>query len=198
MGALALGAGGPVLAQPARKPVLVVFETEMGAITIAVDAGRAPVTAANFLRYVDGKYYDGGVINRSVRPDTARRHDVEIQVIQVQANPERHAEMFPEIALERTSVTGLRHVDGAVSMARDAPDTAQASFFVSIGAQPELDFGGRRNPDGQGFAAFGRVVGGMDVVRRIQAAPTGTQGEFGTETLEPPIRILRAHRKPGA
>jgi peptidyl-prolyl cis-trans isomerase A (cyclophilin A) len=87
------------------------------------------------------------------------------------------------VPLERTSVTGLRHLDGTLSMARDGPDTATSDFFICIGDQPSLDFGGKRNPDGQGFAAFGHVVGGMDVVRRIQAAPADGQ------SLTPPVRI---------
>ena len=178
--------------------VVVVFETALGNVTMEVDAARAPVTVGNFLKYVDGKFYDKGVVNRAVRPDNTTRHDVEIQVIQFQPNPARLADEFPPIALERTSVTGLKHVNGAISMARNGPDTATASFFVSIGDQPELDFGGRRNADGQGFAVFGRVVDGMDTVRKIQAAPTAASGEagpFGTETLSPPISVVRAYRK---
>src|SRR5262245_22819053 len=111
-------------ATPPQKPVVVVFETELGAITMEINVEKAPITAANFLKYVDGKFYDGGVINRSVRPDNTRRHDVEIQVIQFQSDPARRREMFPAIQLERTNVTGLTHVDGALSMARLGPDTA--------------------------------------------------------------------------
>src|SRR6185295_16092185 len=129
------------------------------------DPVHAPVTAANFLKYVDGKFYDGGTINRAVRPDNTTRHDVEIQVIQFQMDRARSRDQFPPIPIERTSVTGLKHVNGAVSMARSGPDTATASFSICIGDQPEMDFGGKRNADGQGFAAFGRVVDGMDVVR---------------------------------
>jgi peptidyl-prolyl cis-trans isomerase A (cyclophilin A) len=179
---------------PGRVSV-VVFETEKGAIEMEVDGVRAPVTAANFLKYVDGGFFDGGVIDRAVRPDNTVRHDVEIQVIQFQINPARRRERFPPVPMERTSATGLRHVDGTLSMARSGPDTATASFSIVIGDQPEMDFGGRRNPDGQGFAAFGRVIRGMDVVKAIQASPTGQRGPFGTESLEPPIRILKAHRR---
>ncbi|HUR36217.1 MAG TPA: peptidylprolyl isomerase, partial [Terriglobales bacterium] len=92
------------------------------------------------------------------------------------------------IALERTTATGLKHVDGAISMARDGPDTATSDFFLCVGPQPELDFGGKRNPDGQGFAAFGRVTKGMDVVRKIQAAPSKGQ------KLIPPVRIIKIER----
>jgi peptidyl-prolyl cis-trans isomerase A (cyclophilin A) len=177
--------------------IIVVFETEKGAIEMEVDSGRAPVTAANFLKYVDGGLFDGGVVNRAVRPDNTVRHDVEIQVIQFQVNPERRREQFPPIALERTSVTGLKHVDGTLSMARADPDTARGSFSIVIGDQPEMDFGGRRQPDGQGFAAFGRVVKGMNVVKAIQASPTGQRGPYGTESLDPPIRVLKAFRRKG-
>ena len=186
---------GALAFRQAAKPVQAVFETELGAITIEVDLAHAPITGANFLKYVDGKFYDGGVINRAVRPNNTTRHDVEIQVIQFQSDPARRREMFPPIPMERTSVTGLKHVNGAISMARSGPDTAQASFSIVIGDQPEMDFGGRRNADGQGFAVFGHVVDGMDVVKKIQAAHTGERGAYGTESLDPPIRILKASRK---
>lgn len=171
------------------------METELGAITMEIDVARAPVTGENFLKYVDGKFYDGGVVNRAVRPDNTTRKDVEIQVIQFQIDPARRQEQFPPIPMERTSVTGLKHVSGALSMARSGPDSARASFSIPIGDQPEMDFGGKRNADGQGFAVFGRVVAGMDVVKKIHASPTGQRGAYGTETLEPPIRILKAYRK---
>ena len=179
---------------PSQRPV-VVFETEKGPIEIEVDAQHAPLTAANFLRYVDGGFYDGGTVNRAVRPDNTVRHDVEIQVIQFQTDRNRRRDEFPPIALERTTATGLKHVDGAVSMARSGPDTATASFSIVIGNQPEMDFGGKRNADGQGFAVFGQVTRGMDVVKAIQSSPTGQSGPYRTETLDPPIKILKAHRK---
>lgn len=198
--ALTVLTGAVLAAQTAAPPgvVPVVFETERGRIVLDVDVRRAPITAANFLRYVDGKFYDGGVVDRAVRRDNTTRHDVEIEVIQFQINPGRQAETLPPISLERTSVTGVTHQDGAISMARGGADTATASFFVAMGDQHELDFGGKRNADGQGFAAFGRVVEGMDVVKRIQAAPTqpaGGRGAFGTETLSPPIKVTRAFRR---
>jgi peptidyl-prolyl cis-trans isomerase A (cyclophilin A) len=147
--------GRDAAAQPRQSPI-VVFETEKGAIEMEVDAARAPTSAANFLKYVDAKLYDGRSINRAVRPDNTVRHDVEIQVIQFQTDAARRRDQFPPIPLERTSATGLKHVDGTLSMARSGPDTATGSFSIVIGDQPEMDFGGRRNPDGQGFAAFGR------------------------------------------
>jgi predicted metalloprotease with PDZ domain/cyclophilin family peptidyl-prolyl cis-trans isomerase len=184
----------PLPTQP-RANAVVVFETGKGNIEIEVDAAHAPLTAANFLKYVDGGFYDGGTINRAVRPDNTVRHDVEIQVIQFQTARARQRDQFAPVPLERTRVTGLEHVDGAVSMARNGPDTATGSFSIVIGDQPEMDFGGKRNPDGQGFAVFGRVVKGMDVVKAIQASPTGTRGPYGPESLDPVIPIVKARRR---
>jgi peptidyl-prolyl cis-trans isomerase A (cyclophilin A) len=166
----------------------VIIETEAGEIEIEVDTVRAPNTSANFLKYVDGGFYDNGRFHRTVKPDNQPNNDVKIEVIQAGASATRVREFLPSIPLERTSVTKLTHADGAVSMARSAPDSARDQFFICIGNQPELDFGGRRNPDGQGFAAFGRVVRGMDVVRKIQSSPAEGQ------TLTPPIRIILARR----
>lgn len=100
---------------------------------------------------------------------------------------------WPAVVLERTRDTGLTHLDGAVSMARVAgrPDSGASDFFIAIGPQPALDFGGVRNDDGQGFAVFGRVVSGMDVVKKIQAAPV----RAGTQTLEPSVAIVTAKRR---
>jgi len=109
---------------------------------------------------------------------------VKIEVIQAGINPARESEAFPPIALERTRVTGLKHLAGVISMARAQPDTATSDFFICVTDQPSLDYGGARNPDGQGFAAFGQVVSGMDVVRRIQNARARGQ------TLAPPVKIL--------
>src|SRR6478752_6159409 len=171
-----------------QRPVRVVMDTDLGQIEIEIDAANAPATAANFLKYVDGGLYDGGLFHRTVRPDNQREKPVKIAVIQAAANAGRKGEFFPPIALERTSKTGVLHKDGTVSMARSAVDTATEEFFICIGDQPELDFGGKRNPDGQGFAAFGQVVRGMDVVRRIQ------ESTADGETLRPPIKILNVRR----
>jgi peptidyl-prolyl cis-trans isomerase A (cyclophilin A) len=195
LAAIVIVTGAASQAPERRQDVVVVFETEKGTIDLAVDGGRAPTTAANFLKYVDAGFFDGGSVNRAVRPDNTLRHDVEIQVIQFQIDAAREREAFPPIPLERTSVTGLKHVDGTMSMARNGPDTATGSFSIVIGDQPEMDFGGRRNPDGQGFAAFGRVVRGAEVVRAIHASPTGRAGSYGSESLSPPIKILRAYRR---
>jgi peptidyl-prolyl cis-trans isomerase A (cyclophilin A) len=121
---------------------------------------------------------------------------VKIEVIQAGVSPDRAKEGFPAIALERTNVTGILHKNGVVSMARGGPDSATSGWFICINDQPSLDFGGNRNPDGQGFAAFGRVVSGMDVVKKIQAAPSSTNRTTNTEAqkLTPPIKILKVSR----
>jgi peptidyl-prolyl cis-trans isomerase A (cyclophilin A) len=168
----------------------VVVQTELGDIEIEVDSGRAPITAANFLKYVDLKHYDGGTFHRTVKMDNQPDNQIKIEVIQAGVNADRAKEGFPPIALERTNKTGLLHKDGAVSMARGAPDSATSGFFICINDQPSLDFGGMRNPDGQGFAAFGRVVRGMDVVRRIQRAPN-----TDAQRLTPPIAIIAITRR---
>lgn len=179
----------PTPVQREEGLVRVIIETELGEIEVEVDATRAPITATNFLRYVDERYYDGGVFHRTVKLDNQPGKEVLIEVVQANVNPERASARFPPINLERTNQTGLKHKDGTISMARAGPDTARASFFICIGDQPSLDYGGRRNPDGQGFAAFGRVVKGMDVVKKIQLAPAEGQ------KLTPPIKILKIRRK---
>jgi len=172
----------------AEDTVRVVIDTELGEIVVAVDPARAPVTADNFLRYVDAGHYDGGQFHRTVTMDNQPNNDVKIEVIQASVNEAKKEDDFSAITLERTTKTGLHHVDGTISMARDEPDSATSSFFFCIGDQPELDFGGKRNPDGQGFAAFGRVVRGMDVVKKIQMSPRKEQ------RLEPSIRIRSIRR----
>ena len=182
--------GTPIRADDKAKPVRVLIRTEKGDVEVELDAAKAPATVANFLRYVDGKFYDGGRFHRTVRPDNQPDDKVRIEVVQAGVNPAKAKEEFAPIKLERTRDTRLAHKDGTISMARDGPDTATSDFFFCIGDQPQLDFGGKRNPDGQGFAAFGRVVKGMDVVKKIQAAKADGQ------TLTPPMKIVKVARKP--
>jgi len=185
----AMLASGSIWPQTNEGTIGVVLETERGEIELALDARHAPATTANFLHYVDGGFYDGGIFHRTVKPDNQPDKKIKIEVIQAGINPARVKEGAPAIALERTSKTGLKHLDGTISMARLGADTATSDFFICIGDQPELDFGGRRNPDGQGFAAFGHLVRGMDVVRAIQ------QSSAEGQALKPPIKILKASRK---
>lgn len=172
---------GPVSGNPR-----ILIRTEMGDITAEIYADRAPITAANFLRYVDAGLYDGTVFFRTVTLQNQRPDEVKIEVVQAAGIDEKNE--FPPIKLERTFATGIRHLDGTLSMARAEPDSAASSFSICINDQPELDFDGKRNKDGHGFAAFGRVVSGMSVVRRIQAAPHHGQ------TLTPPIKIISIAR----
>jgi peptidyl-prolyl cis-trans isomerase A (cyclophilin A) len=180
------------------KPVRVLVQTELGDIVVEVDQAKAPGTAANFLKYVDAGHYNGGTWHRTVKMDNQPESPVKIEVIQAGVNPEFAKSGFPPIALERTSVTGILHKDGVISMARGTPDSATSGWFICINDQPSLDFGGARNPDGQGFAAFGRVVKGMDVVRKIQNAPSSSNRTTNTEAqrLTPPIKILKVVRVP--
>jgi peptidyl-prolyl cis-trans isomerase A (cyclophilin A) len=168
----------------------VVVKTELGDIEIDVDSARAPVTAANFLKYVDGRHFDGGTFHRTVKMNNQPDNQIKIEVIQAGVNPDRAKEGFAPIPLERTNKTGILHKDGTVSMARGGADTATSGFFICINDQPSLDFGGMRNADGQGFAAFGRVVRGMDVVRKIQRAPN-----TDAQKLTPPVRIIAVTRR---
>ncbi len=181
------------------KPVRVRVQTELGDIVVEVDTKRASATAANFLKYVDAGHYDGGIWHRTVKMDNQPESEVKIEVIQAGVNPEKAKQGFPPIALERTSVTGILHKDGVISMARGAPDSATSGWFICINDQPSLDFGGKRNPDGQGFAAFGRVVSGMDVVRKIQMAPSSSDRKTNAEAqrLTPPITITKVARVAG-
>ena len=172
--------------------VAVVVETTLGKFYIAVDTRRAPITANNFLKYVDAGLYNEGRFHRATRPDNytpAPPNRPMMSIIQGGINPARRAEGFPAIPLERTSVTGIKHVTGVVSMARgNAADTATSDFFVLLDDQPSLDFGGLRFDDGQGGGAFGHVLSGLDVVRKIQQQPVDGQN------LSAPVTIRGAWR----
>jgi len=172
-----------------EAPPRVRLVTELGVIVVEVYPERAPVTVANFLRHVDEGRLAGSTFYRVVRLDNQPNDEVKIEVIQ--GGPRRLSRelRLPPIAHESTEETGLRHLDGTISMARSAPGTASSEFFICVGNQPELDYGGRRNPDGQGFAAFGRVVEGMDVVRRIQALQPGEE-----QYLAQPLPITLVER----
>jgi peptidyl-prolyl cis-trans isomerase A (cyclophilin A) len=160
------------------------METELGPIVVEVYTEKAPITAANFLRYVREARFEGASFYRTVTMANQPDSPVRIEVIQGGLGFEENDLRLSEIAYETTEMTGLRHVDGAISMARLDPGTASSEFFICVGDQPELDYGGARNPDGQGFAAFGRVVEGADVVREIHRRPEKDQ------MLAPPVRIL--------
>jgi peptidyl-prolyl cis-trans isomerase A (cyclophilin A) len=158
-------------------------ETELGNIEVELYVDKAPVTADNFLRYINENRLEGATFYRSVTMDNQPDNDVKIQVIQGGLKDENHPQALPPIEHETTEQTGILHLDGTISMARWGPGTATGEFFICVGKQPGLDFGGKRNPDGQGFAAFGRVVSGMDVVKKIHGQPV--EGQW----LTPEIKI---------
>jgi peptidyl-prolyl cis-trans isomerase A (cyclophilin A) len=169
----------------------VLISTQLGDIEAELYIDKAPVTAGNFLKYVDsGKYNTNACFYRTVRMDNQPGKPVKIEVIQGGFYSDSVIEkiQFVPIMHETTRETGILHEDGVLSMARNEPGTASSEFFICIGDQPELDFGGKRNPDGQGFAAFGRVITGMDVVRKIQ------QLKDKDQYLENPIKITSIKR----
>lgn len=165
----------------------VLIETDKGNIVVVLNP-KAPVTSANFLKYVSAKKYDGAKFYRVVRMNNQPDNKVKIEVIQGGLD-EDSTMNFPRIKHESTDITGIKHVSGTLSMARVGPGTAGSEFFICVSDQPELDFGGKRNPDNQGFAAFGQVVSGMDVVKSIQGDKTGT-GE-NIQRLQKPVKIFR-------
>jgi peptidyl-prolyl cis-trans isomerase A (cyclophilin A) len=182
------------LGAAAAGPVQVRLATGRGDIVLELYPDRAPITVANFLAYADQHLLDGGSFYRTVGPWNDH-NPATISVIQGGLN--RDDSPLPAIAHETTRQTGLRHTDGVISMARDAPGTAGAEFFICIGDNPALDFGGARNPDGQGFAAFGRVVEGMDVVRAIHKGPTVSRASdpyLKGQILADPVKIQKLGR----
>jgi peptidyl-prolyl cis-trans isomerase A (cyclophilin A) len=161
----------------------VLIKTELGTIKVEIYVDDAPITAANFLKYVDNNLFDGASFYRVVTMDNQPNNDIKIEVIQGGLRFADCDQTFLPIEHETTSKTGILHKDGVISMARSKPGSASSEFFICIDDQPELDFGGRRNPDSQGFAAFGKVIEGMDVVRKIQKRPPDGQ------MLNPRIKI---------
>ncbi len=170
------------------------METEQGTMVLELYPERAPVTVANFLRYVDEGRFTDGRFHRVVTLDNDRGAP-KIEVIQAGLAPD--GEPFPPVEHESTEQTGLTHVAGAVSMARLEVGTASSEFFICIADAPGLDHGQLRNPDGQGFAVFGRVVEGMDVARAIHQLPADAPSEdeyTKGQILTTPVRILEVRR----
>lgn len=159
------------------------FKTSVGSFIIEIYTDKAPVTSANFLRYLHENRYKDAEFYRVVTMDNQPNNTIKIEVIQGGLWKDEHSDRLPAIVHENTGQSGILHEDGVISMARNQPGSASDAFFICIGDQPELDFGGKRNPDGQGFAAFGRVIKGMDVVKIIQQQKTNEQ------YLEPRLAI---------
>ena len=180
----------PTPSTPAPATVRVALTTSMGRIVLELEKERAPITTANFLRYVDQRRLDGVTFYRTVRVQP------KFGFVQfgVQNAPKR---VLPPIKHEPTTQTGVHHVDGAISLARLAPGTGAGDFTISVGDQrPSLDADPSKPGDNAGYAAFGRVVEGMDVVHRIQDAPITTGGHFAGEQIAQPIVIAAARRLP--
>jgi len=179
----------------AQQTTDIVLETERGDIVIALETERAPITSANFLRYVDEKRLDGTVFYRAMRLDWDEQPSGLIQG-GTQFDPDR---ILPPIAHEPTSATGVRHVAGAISMARNEPGTATGDFSILLSDMPSLDADpSAEDPDRQaGYAAFGRVIEGMNVVRAIFDAPIDPEAGEGWmkgQMLADPVKIVRASR----
>jgi peptidyl-prolyl cis-trans isomerase A (cyclophilin A) len=151
----------------AAKLPEVSVKTTLGEIVVEIDTIRAPITANNFLNLVKKGVYTNSEFYRTVKMNNQPLDDLKIEVIQGGLFDDSKIEKYPGIKHETTKETGILHLDGVISMARETPGTASTEFFICIGDQPSLDYGGKRNNDGQGFAAFGRVVKGMEVVQKI-------------------------------
>lgn len=181
------------------KPINLKLATTAGEIRFELFPDDAPLTVANFLKYIDGEHFEGGSFYRVVRMDNQQQNTIKIEVIQGGLAGKEESDSLDPIVLERTSETKLKHRHGTLSMARSDPDSGTSEFFICINDQPSLDFGGQRNPDGQGFAAFGRVIEGIDVVLRIQKMetipPNQDQLEYTSgQSLVKPVRFLSFER----
>jgi len=177
-------------------PPVIVFETTAGAMEITVYPEKAPISAADFLRYVDGGHYDGEGFYRVVRPDN---DPLKMGMSLIQGGRLDKEMLFGPIEHELTRDTGISNAHGAVSIARLEPGTGSAAyFFINIGNNDFLDTGGMRNPDGQGYATFARVTQGLDVAQTIQNMDTSAVSDTSVtagQILAEPVMITRAYRK---
>ena len=192
LAAAAATAASPALAQTPAAPVRVKLETGDGPIVLELYPDKAPITAGNFLRYVDGKRFDGATFYRASKVPNAP----EFGLIQggVQNDPAR---VLKPIAHEPTTKTGLSHTDGVISMGRTNPGTATSDFFIVLGDMTYMDADPKQPGDNLGFAAFGKVVEGMDTARKILAEPTSQTAGVGVmkgEMLAKPVKIISARR----
>jgi len=170
---------GPVSCD--RPATRVLIQTDMGDLTVELYPEKAPVTVSKFLSHVERGDYTNSIFYRVVRMDNQPDNKVKIEVIQGGLFHDDVLDSIAPIIHETTKETGILHRDGVISMARMQPGTASTEFFICIGDQPSLDYGGKRNPDLQGFAAFGKVIDGMDLVRAIQALPD--EGQYLKEQV---------------
>ena len=191
-----IAAGGLILAAPqsalaaAAKP-RVAIKTPRGVIIVELEPRKAPLTVANFLRYVDAQSYDGGSFFRAARTPGAAKDGT------IVGAPDAKVRPFPPIAHESTTKTGLKHLNGTISLGRFATGTATSNFFICVGDQPYLDANPAAKGDNLGYAAFGRVVQGMPVVEKILSLPTNGETKFKDQRgqwLKPPVPITTMRR----
>lgn len=169
-----------------KKKPIVVLETDAGFIGIELYVEKAPATCYNFLNYVEKSKFDGGEFYRIVTMNNQPNNEYKIEVVQGGMGRSDTLERYKPIIHESTNNTGILHTIGTVSMARNEPGTASSEFFICLRNEPELDYGGKRNADGQGFAAFGKVVEGMEIVGKIH------QMKDTNQFLLQPVQILSA------
>ncbi|CAN7554620.1 peptidylprolyl isomerase [Phenylobacterium sp. LjRoot219] len=190
-----VGAGvlmaAPQVALAASGKPRVVIKTGRGPIVVELEARKAPLASANFLRYVDAQAYDGGTFFRAARTPGAAKDGTIVGAPPAKVRP------FPPIAHESTTKTGLRHLNGTLSLGRFDPGTATNNFFICVGDQPYLDAHPGEPGDNLGYAAFGQVVSGMAVVEKILSLPTNGETKFKDQRgqwLKPPVPILSMRR----
>lgn len=171
-----------------EEKILIEISTELGNILLELYPEAAPITTLNFMEYVDSGHFTAASFYRTVTMDNQPDNGIKIEVIQGGLSGSGRSPGIKSITHETTEVTDLKHLHGTISMARSKPGTASSEFFICINDHPSLDYGGMRNPDGQGFAAFGKVIKGMDVVKTIQ------NSNYREQKLEPEINILSIKR----
>lgn len=191
LGAVGLVAASPVPVFAAAAKPRVAIQTDHGTIVVELEDRKAPITSANFLRYVDAHKYDGGTFYRASKTKGVKGAG------SIQGGPPDRVRRFAPIAHESTRLTGIKHLAGTISMARNAPGTATCDFFICASPQPYLDakLGGKG--DNEGFAAFGGVVQGLDVVRKILALKADGPALYEAmkgQMLNPPVKILSMKR----
>ena len=174
--------------KPSYKNPHIEIQTRIGEIELELYPDQAPKSVAAFLSYIEKGYYENSTFYRVLSNDNQPSDAFKAELIQGGVYRSKNKPELPGIPHENTSQTKLKHTDGVISLARTEPGTATTEFFICIGDQPGFDHGGANNPDGQGYAAFGKVVRGMDIVRRIYNAPEHNQ------YFDPPVRIINIVR----
>jgi peptidyl-prolyl cis-trans isomerase A (cyclophilin A) len=176
---------------PVYKNPHIVIETEAGNIEIELYPDKAPQTVKAFLSYVDAGYYKGGTFYRVLANDNQPMNAIKANLIQggIWKSDYKKASSLPGIPHEATNKTNILHKDGVFSLSRMEPGTATTEFFICIDDQPGFDYGGENNPDGQGYAAFGKVVKGMDIVHKIHNFP------YRDQAFDPQVAIINIKRR---